>query len=166
MSDINTAKFEITQKGFLDIPIDPSLDLFAEIEKLKKEKNAILLAHYYQEPDIQDVADYIGDSLGLAQQAEKTNADMIVFAGVHFMAETAKILNPTKKVVIPDLKAGCSLADGCPPERFARFVAKPPDHYVISYINCSAGVKALSDCICTSSNAEKIVKSVPAERPI
>ena len=146
--------------------IDPSLDLFASIEKLKKEKNAIVLAHYYQEPDIQDVADFIGDSLGLAQQAEKTNASMIVFAGVHFMAETAKILNPGKKVLLPDLHAGCSLSDSCPPELFKRFKEKHPDHTVISYINCSAGIKALSDIICTSSNAEKIIESLPKDTPI
>src|ERR1043165_2986765 len=152
--------------GFLDIDLDPTLDLFAEIERLKKEKNAILLAHYYQEPDIQDVADYIGDSLGLAQQAEKTNADMIVFAGVHFMAETAKFLNPTKKVVIPDLKAGCSLSDSCPPPLFKKFREQHPDHVVVSYINCSAGIKALSDVICTSSNAKVIVESFPKEQPI
>src|ERR1043165_1414765 len=125
---ITAAKNKVEQNGFLDIDLDPTLDLFAEIERLKKEKNAILLAHYYQEPDIQDVADYIGDSLGLAQQAEKTNADMIVFAGVHFMAETAKILNPTKKVVIPDLKAGCSLSDSCPPDKFEQFKKQYPDH--------------------------------------
>ena len=134
------AKRDVEANGFLDIDLDPTLDLFAEIERLKKEKNAILLAHYYQEPDIQDVADYIGDSLGLAQQAEKTNADMIVFAGVHFMAETAKILNPTKKVVIPDLKAGCSLSDSCPPPLFKKFKEQHPDHVVVSYINCSAGI--------------------------
>src|SRR6476646_11462008 len=150
MPDINTAKKNIEATGFLDIDIDVNLDLFAEIERLKKEKNAIILAHYYQEPDIQDVADYIGDSLGLAQQAEKTDADMIVFAGVHFMAETAKILNPTKKVVIPDLKAGCSLSESCPPPLFKKFKEQHPDHLVISYINCSAGIKALSDIICTS----------------
>ena len=137
---LTVAKNEIERNGFLDIEPDPTLDLFAEIERLKKEKNAILLAHYYQEPDIQDVADYIGDSLGLAQQAEKTNADMIVFAGVHFMAETAKILNPTKKVVIPDLKAGCSLSDRCPPPLFKKFKDEHPDHVVVSYINCSAGI--------------------------
>src|SRR6187455_2720404 len=134
---LSAAKKEIERNGFLDIELDPELDLFAEIERLKKEKNAILLAHYYQEPDIQDVADYIGDSLGLAQQAEKTNAGMIVFAGVHFMAETAKILNPTKKVVLPDLKAGCSLADSAPAALFKQFRDKHPDHVVISYINCS-----------------------------
>lgn len=157
---------DVEAKGFLDIELDPSLDLFAEIEKLKKEKNAVLLAHYYQEPDIQDVADYIGDSLGLAQQAEKTKADMIVFAGVHFMAETAKILNPSKKVVIPDLKAGCSLSDSCPPPLFKKFKEQHPDHVVVSYINCSAGIKALSDVICTSSNAKIIVESFPKEQPI
>lgn len=153
-------------KGFLDIEINPSLDLFAEIEKLKKEKNAIILAHYYQEPDIQDVADYIGDSLGLAQNAEKTKADIIVFAGVHFMAETAKILNPTKKVLLPDLNSGCSLADSAPADLFKIFKDKNPDHLVISYINCSAEIKALSDIICTSSNAEKIIDSLPKDQPI
>ncbi len=168
MIDINigAAKKNIEQKGFLDIDIDVNLDLFAEIEKLKKEKNAIILAHYYQEPDIQDVADFIGDSLGLAQQAEKTKADIIVFAGVHFMAETAKILNPHKKVLLPDLKAGCSLADSAPPALFKQFMDKYPDHIVISYINCSAGIKALSDIICTSSNAEKIIESLPPEQKI
>jgi quinolinate synthase len=150
----------------LDGEIDPTLDLFHEIEKLKKEKNAIILAHYYQEPDIQDVADYIGDSLGLAQEAEKTKADVIVFAGVHFMAETAKILNPKKKVLIPDLKAGCSLSDSAPAPLFRAFKEKHPDHIVISYINCSAAIKALSDIICTSSNAAYIVESVPKDQPI
>jgi quinolinate synthase len=168
MEVINTARpaFDIEKRGFLDVDVDPTLDLFHEIEVLKKEKNAIVLAHYYQEPDIQDVADYIGDSLGLAQQAEKTDADMIVFAGVHFMAETAKILNPAKKVVLPDLHAGCSLADSAPPELFKTFKEKYPDHIVISYINCSAGIKALSDIICTSSNAPYIVESVPKDQPI
>lgn len=163
---LELAKANVETEGFLDIEIDPTLDLFAEIERLKKEKNAILLAHYYQESDIQDVADYIGDSLGLAQQAEKTNADMIVFAGVHFMAETAKILNPTKKVVIPDFKAGCSLSDSCPPPLFKKFKEQHPDHIVVSYINCSAGIKALSDVICTSSNAKIIVESFPKDQPI
>lgn len=166
MTDINTAKANIETVGFLDVDIDVNLDLFAEIEKLKKEKNAIILAHYYQEPDIQDVADFIGDSLGLAQQAEKTNADIIVFAGVHFMAETAKILNPEKKVLLPDLKAGCSLSDSAPPELFKKFKEKYPDHLVITYVNCSAGMKALSDIICTSSNAEKIIDSLPKEQKI
>ncbi|MBI5858287.1 MAG: quinolinate synthase NadA [Sphingobacteriales bacterium] len=163
---LDITKKEVEKKGFLDIQLDPELDLFAEIESLKKEKNAILLAHYYQEPDIQDVADYIGDSLGLAQQAEKTKADMIVFAGVHFMAETAKILNPAKKVVVPDLKAGCSLSDSCPPALFKKFKEQHPDHVVVSYINCSAGIKALSDVICTSSNAKLMVESFPKEQPI
>jgi quinolinate synthase len=166
MVDINSAFAAIEKTGFLDIDIDPSIDLFAEIEKLKKEKNAIILAHYYQEPDIQDVADFIGDSLGLAQEAEKTKADIIVFAGVHFMAETAKILNTTKKVLLPDLNAGCSLSDSAPPPIFKIFKEKHPGHKVITYINCSAGIKALSDIICTSSNAQKIVESLPADQPI
>jgi quinolinate synthase len=164
--EIADAKKNLQRKGFLDIAVDPSLDLFAAIEDLKKKKNAIVLAHYYQEPDIQDIADYIGDSLGLSQQAAKTDADIIVFAGVHFMAETAKILSPQKKVLLPDLKAGCSLADSAPPELFKKFRDKYPDHIVISYINCSAGIKALSDIICTSSNAEKIIESVPKDQPI
>ena len=157
---------QIEKRGFYDVAVDPTLDLLAEIKRLKKEKNAVLLAHYYQDADIQDIADYIGDSLGLARQAEKTDADMIVFAGVHFMAETAKILNPTKKVVIPDLKAGCSLSDSCPPPLFKRFKEAHPDHIVISYINCSAGIKALSDVIVTSSNAQFIVESFPKEQKI
>ena len=156
----------LEEKGFLDIEIDPTLDLFEEINRLKKEKNAVVLAHYYQEPDIQDIADYIGDSLGLAQEAARTKADMIVFAGVHFMAETAKILNPDKKVLLPDLKAGCSLSDSCPPPIFKAFKDKHPEHLVISYINCSAGIKALSDIICTSSNAMQIVKSLPEDQKI
>jgi quinolinate synthase len=156
----------LLKNGFLDVAIDPSLDIFEEIKKLKKEKNAVLLAHYYQENDIQDVADYIGDSLGLSQQAAATNADIIVFAGVHFMAETAKILCPSKKVLLPDLNAGCSLADSCPPAKFAEFKALHPDHVVITYINCSAEIKALSDIICTSSNAVQIVESLPKEQKI
>jgi quinolinate synthase len=163
---LDIAKKNVAKKGFLDVEIDPTIDLFAEIQRLKKEKNAVLLAHYYQDADIQDVADYIGDSLGLAQQAEKTKADMIVFAGVHFMAETAKILNPTKKVVIPDLKAGCSLSDSCPPPLFKKFKDQHPDHVVVSYINCSAGIKALSDVIVTSSNAKVIVESFPKDQKI
>ena len=166
MIDINSAKKKIDAAGFLDIAINPEMDLFAEIERLKKEKNAIILAHYYQEPDIQDVADFIGDSLGLAQAAEKTAADIIVFAGVHFMAETAKILNPSKKVLLPDLKAGCSLSDSAPPALFKVFKDKHPQHLVITYINCSAGMKALSDIICTSSNAQKIIESLPADQSI
>lgn len=157
---------EINVKGFLDEPVDPRLDLFSEIEKLKREKNAVILAHYYQEPDIQDIADYIGDSLGLSQEAAKTDADIIVFAGVHFMAETAKILSPTKKVLLPDLKAGCSLSDSCPPHLFSKFKEKYPDHMVITYVNCSAELKALSDIVCTSSNAVQIVNSLPADQKI
>jgi quinolinate synthase len=164
--NIENAKMEVDRKGWLDLPVDPSLDLFQEIEKLKKEKNAVLLAHYYQDADIQDVADFIGDSLGLAQEAARTKADMIVFAGVHFMAETAKILNPGKKVLLPDLKAGCSLADSAPADLFRKFREDHPDHLVISYINCSAEIKALSDIICTSSNAEKIIESLPKDQKI
>lgn len=166
MQNLTEATQDLPSVGFLDIDIDPTLDLFEEIEKLKKEKNAILLAHYYQEADIQDIADYIGDSLGLAQKAKETSADLIVFAGVHFMAETAKILNPTKKVVLPDLKAGCSLADSCPPEKFRAFKEQYPDHVVISYINCTADIKAETDIICTSSNARYIVESVPEDQGI
>ncbi|MFO8130097.1 MAG: quinolinate synthase NadA [Bacteroidales bacterium] len=142
------------------------MDLKNEILRLKDEKNAVILAHFYQIPEIQDIADYIGDSLGLAQKAEQTDADIIVFSGVHFMAETAKILNPGKKVVLPDLNAGCSLADACPPEEFAAFRQKHPDHMVISYINCTAGIKALSDVICTSSNAVPVVEYFPEGQPI
>lgn len=166
MADINTQEQSILEKGFLDVQVDPSLDLFAEIDRLKKEKNAIILAHYYQDPDIQDVADYIGDSLGLAQKAKETNADLIVFAGVHFMAETAKMLNPGKKVVLPDLKAGCSLSDSAPPALFAKWKEQYPDHLVVTYINCSAGMKALSDIICTSSNAKTIIESLPPDQKI
>ncbi len=137
-----------------------------QVADLKKSLNAVILAHYYQESEIQDVADYVGDSLGLSQQAAKTKADVIVFAGVHFMAETAKILNPNKPVLLPDLEAGCSLADGCPADKFAKFKAEHPDHYVISYVNCSAEVKALSDILCTSSNAVRVVESVPKGKPI
>jgi quinolinate synthase len=157
---------DLEVKGFVDATVDPDLDLYKEIEKLKKEKNAVVLAHYYQEGEIQDVADYIGDSLGLAQQAAATSADLIVFAGVHFMAETAKILNPTKKVIMPDANAGCSLADSCPPALFKKFKENHPGHQVVSYINCTAGIKALSDVICTSTNAVKIVESIPENVPI
>ncbi|MBC7543383.1 MAG: quinolinate synthase NadA [Candidatus Sericytochromatia bacterium] len=146
--------------------IDLGLDLFAEIDRLKRERNAIILAHYYQDPDIQDIADYLGDSLGLSQQAAGTEADVILFCGVHFMAETAKILNPTKTVLMPDLDAGCSLADSCPADQFAAWRAKHPDHIAISYINCSGDVKALSDIICTSSNAVSIVNQLPADQKI
>jgi len=157
---------EINLKGFADEYIDPTLDLFDEIEKLKKEKNAVILAHYYQDGEIQDIADYIGDSLGLSQQAAKTDADIIVFAGVHFMAETAKILSPNKKVLLPDIKAGCSLADSCPPHLFKKFKENYPDHLVITYVNCTAELKALSDIVCTSSNAVQIVESLPVDQKI
>ncbi len=145
---------------------DRPTDLFGAIAQLKHELNAVILAHYYQDPDIQDIADYIGDSLGLSQQAAATDADVIVFAGVHFMAETAKILNPNKLVLLPDLAAGCSLADSCPPDAFAHFRAQYPDHLVVSYINCTAEIKAQSDIICTSSNAVKIVQQIPTDQPI
>ncbi len=141
-------------------------DLFAAIQTLKRELNAVILAHYYQDPDIQDIADYIGDSLGLSRQAANTDAEVIVFAGVHFMAETAKILNPNKLVLLPDLNAGCSLADSCPPDAFAKFKAQYPDHIVVSYINCTAEIKAMSDIICTSSNAVDIVRQIPEDQPI
>ncbi|SMO53320.1 quinolinate synthase NadA [Solitalea koreensis] len=156
----------LLEKGYLNYEIDPTLDLFEEIEKLKKEKNAVILAHYYQEPDIQDIADYIGDSLGLSQEAAKTDADIIVFAGVHFMAETAKILSPNKKVLLPDLKAGCSLADTCPPDLFSKFKEKYPDHTVIMYVNSTADIKAMSDIVCTSTNAVQIVESLPKDEKI
>jgi len=142
------------------------MNLSEKIAQLKKEKNAIILAHYYQHPEIQDIADYVGDSLGLSQKAADTDADIIVFAGVHFMAETAKILNPEKTVVLPDLNAGCSLADSCPPGAFAKFLQAHPDHIVITYVNCSAEIKTMSDIVCTSSNALKIVESIPKDQPI
>ncbi len=154
------------EKGYIEKKIDPSLDLFKEIAHLKKTKNAIILAHYYQDADIQDIADYIGDSLGLAQQAEKSTADIILFAGVHFMAETAKILNPKTKVLIPDLKAGCSLADSCPTDEFSAFKAAHPHHVVLTYVNCTADIKALSDVIVTSTNAVQIVESFPKDQKI
>ncbi|MEZ4909719.1 MAG: quinolinate synthase NadA [Saprospiraceae bacterium] len=153
-NSVATARKELNKNGYLDIELDPSLDLIEEINKLKKDKNMVILAHYYQESEIQDVADYIGDSLQLSQVAAKTEADIIVFAGVHFMAETAKMLNPNKKVLLPDLKAGCSLADSCPPALFSKFKEKYPDHVVISYINCTAELKTLTDICCTSSNAK------------
>jgi quinolinate synthase len=157
---------DLLKRGFMDMPIDFSLDLFSEIEKLKKEKNAIILAHYYQDADIQDVADYIGDSLGLSQEAARTDAKIIVFAGVHFMAETAKILCPDKKVLLPDLRAGCSLAESCPADKFAEFKKQYPDHLVISYINCTAALKTLTDIVCTSTNAIQIVESLPKDQKI
>lgn len=156
----------LSHLGYLDIEPDPDLDLFDAIGRLKKEKNAIILAHYYQEGDIQDIADYVGDSLGLSQQAAKTDADIIVFAGVHFMAETAKVLSPHKKVLLPDLKAGCSLADSCPAELFRKFKEKYPDHIVVSYINCTAELKTLTDICCTSTNAVAIINSIPPDQPI
>lgn len=155
----------VLPKTTLDLKYPPK-DLFEAIEDLKQELNAVILAHYYQEPDIQDIADYIGDSLGLSQQAAATDADVIVFAGVHFMAETAKILNPNKLVLLPDLNAGCSLADSCPPQQFAAFKAAHPNHLVVSYINCSAAIKAMSDIICTSSNSVKIVNQIQKDQPI
>jgi quinolinate synthase len=146
--------------------VSPLLDLVSEIKRLKKELNAVILAHYYQESEIQDLADFIGDSLQLSQEAEKTDADVIVFAGVHFMAETAKILNPEKQVLLPDLNAGCSLAEGCPADLLLKFKEQYPGHVLISYINCTAAVKAISDIICTSSNAVKIVNQIPKDQGI
>ena len=163
---VKEAKLNLSRKGFLDIDIDPSMDLVAEIKKLKKQKNAIILAHYYQESEIQDLADYIGDSLGLSQKAAATDAEMIVFAGVHFMAETAKMLSPHKKVVLPDLKAGCSLADSCPAPLFKKFKEKYPNHVVVSYINCTAELKTLTDIYCTSSNAVAVIESIPKDKGI
>ncbi len=156
----------IEEKGFIDEPISPELKLIDEINRLKKEKNAVILSHYYVESELQDIADFVGDSLGLAQEAAKTQADLIVFVGVHFMAETAKIINPTKKVILPDMKAGCSLADSAPADRFAEFKAQYPDHQVISYVNCSAELKTLTDVVCTSANALQIVNSFPPEQKL
>jgi len=148
-------------------PVDPRLDLFAEIERLKHERRAVILAHYYQDPDIQDLADHLGDSLELAKRArDAKDAEVILFCGVHFMAETAKIVNPKKVVVIPDLEAGCSLAEQCPADQLRAWKQRHPDHYVVMYINCSAATKAESDIICTSSNAERVIRSIPADRPI
>lgn len=167
MKDVmETYAIDLNEKGFIDELIDPSIDLVEEIQRFKKEKNAVILAHYYQDSEIQDVADYIGDSLGLSQEAAKTSADVIVFAGVHFMAETAKILSPSKKVLLPDLKAGCSLSDSCPPHLFAKFKEQYPDHLVITYVNCTAELKALSDIVCTSTNAVQIVQSLPKDQKI
>ncbi|MCB9082634.1 MAG: quinolinate synthase NadA [Lewinellaceae bacterium] len=163
---LDLATQNLERKGFLDLEIDPTLDLFEEINRLKKEKNAIILAHYYQEPDIQDIADYIGDSLGLSQEAARTEADIIVFAGVHFMAETAKMLSPGKKVLLPDLKAGCSLADSAPAPLFRAFKERYPNHVVVSYINCTAELKTLTDICCTSTNAVHVIESIPEDQPI
>ena len=167
----NSNRYIAVLTPVLDRRDRPSLDalpydLFGAIQTLKQDLNAVILAHYYQDSEIQDIADYIGDSLGLSQQAASTSADVIVFAGVHFMAETAKILNPHKLVLLPDLAAGCSLADSCPPAAFAQFKANHPGHLVISYINCTAEIKAMSDIICTSSNAVRIVQQIPADQPI
>ena len=165
METLVAAKKNLNEKGFLDIDT-PNINYVEEILRLKKEKNAVILAHYYQIDEIQEIADFVGDSLALAQKAAKTEADMIVFAGVHFMAETAKILNPSKKVLLPDLLAGCSLADSCPPEKFSEFKKKHPNHKVVTYINCSAEIKALSDIVCTSSNARKIIDSFPEDQKL
>lgn len=151
----------LEEKGFIDEPVNPNVKLVEEINRLRKEKNAVILSHFYVEGELQDIADYVGDSLGLAQAAATTNADMIVFVGVHFMAETAKILNPGKKVILPDLKAGCSLAESAPAEAFAEFKAKYPDHKVITYVNATAALKTMSDIVCTSANAKKIIDSFP-----
>lgn len=153
-------------KGFIEEPVDPKIRLADEINRLRKEKNAVILSHYYVDGELQDIADYVGDSLGLSQAAQNTTADIIVFVGVHFMAETAKIINPSKKVILPDLKAGCSLADSAPSEKFEAFKAQYPEHKVISYINCTAELKTFSDVICTSANAVKIVESFPKEQPL
>ena len=164
--ELAVAEKQLKKKGFLDLEVDPTLDLAAEINRLKKEKNAVILGHYYQDSEIQDIADFIGDSLQLSQEAAKTNADMIVFAGVHFMAETAKMLSPNKKVLLPDLKAGCSLADSAPAHLFRKFKEAHPNHIVVSYVNCTAELKTLTDICCTSSNAVQIIESIPKDQPI
>ncbi len=161
-----TLQEEVNRIGYISRSVPKDIDLKEAILKLKAEKNAVILAHYYVDSEIQDIADFVGDSLGLSQQAASTSADMIVFCGVHFMGETAKILSPSKKVVIPDFNAGCSLADAAPAKEFAEFKAQYPDHVVVSYINCSAEIKALSDIIITSSNAVKIVEDLPADTKI
>ena len=156
----------LPQKGYLDLAVPKNIDLVKEINRLRQEKNAVILAHYYQVAEIQDIADFVGDSLALAQAAAKTDADIILFAGVHFMAETAKILNPDKKVLLPDLLAGCSLAESAPRDKFEAFKKQHPDHVVVSYVNTSADIKALTDIVCTSSNAEKIINSIPKDEKI
>jgi len=156
----------LEEKGYIDEPINPGIKVVEEIKRLKKEKNAVILSHFYVEGDLQDLADYVGDSLGLAQAAANTEADLIVFVGVHFMAETAKIINPHKKVILPDLKAGCSLAESCPADKFADFKAKYPDHKVITYINATAALKTMTDIVCTSANAKQIVDSFPKEQKL
>tara|TARA_B110000259_G_scaffold84054_1_gene98121 strand:+ start:61 stop:1062 length:1002 start_codon:yes stop_codon:yes gene_type:complete len=164
--DLKTATSNLNIRGYLKLPVPRKEDLVSEIKRLKIEKNAVILAHYYQNKEIQELADYLGDSLYLAKVAAKAKAAIIVFAGVHFMAETAKIINPTKKVVLPDLKAGCSLADSCPPSDFKKFKEQYPDAIVVTYINCSADIKALSDVVCTSSNAVKVIESIPKDQQI
>lgn len=165
-TDLETATSKLSLRGYLNLPVPPKEELVSEIKRLKKEKNAVLLAHYYQTKEIQELADYLGDSLYLAKAAAKVESSTIVFAGVHFMAETAKIINPTKKVVLPDLKAGCSLADSCPPADFKKFKELHPNATVVTYINCSADIKALSDIVCTSSNAVKVIQSIPEDQQI
>jgi quinolinate synthase len=157
---------DLISLGFIDEPVDPGVRLIHEIDRMRREKNCVILSHYYVEPELQDIADYVGDSLGLSQQAASTSADIIVFIGVHFMAETAKILSPSKKVLLPDLKAGCSLAESAPAAEFAEFKSHYPGHKVISYINCSAELKTLTDVICTSANAVKIAESFPKDQPL
>ena len=161
-----TSFSNLTKYGYLNLPVPNRENIVDKIIELKKEKKATILAHYYQNKEIQDLADFLGDSLYLSQVASKVESKMIVFAGVHFMAETAKIINPIKKVVLPDLKAGCSLADSCPPEDFKKFISKVKNPYVVTYINCSAEIKALSDIVCTSSNAERVISSIPKNKNI
>ena len=165
-ADLEIATTTLAARGYLKLPVPTKDTIVSEIKRLKKEKNAVILAHYYQNKDIQELADYLGDSLYLAKIALEVEADIIVFAGVHFMAETAKIINPTKKVVLPDLKAGCSLADSCPPADFKKFKEQYPEALVVTYINCSADIKALSDIVCTSSNAVQIIESIPKDKQI
>ena len=164
--DLKIATTTLAARGYLNLPVPSKDTIVSVIKRLKKEKNAVILAHYYQKHDIQELADYLGDSLYLAKIAAEVEADIIVFAGVHFMAETAKIINPTKKVVLPDLKAGCSLADSCPPADFKKFKEQYPEALVVTYINCSADIKALSDIVCTSSNAVQIIESIPKDKQI
>jgi len=166
MDTLQSAKNDLQKYGFLNLPVDPSIDLLQEIKRLKKEKNAVLLAHYYQVPVIQDLADFVGDSLALSQEAATTDADIIVFAGVHFMAETAKMLNPGKKVLLPDLHAGCSLAESAPYHLFKDFKSRYPEHVVVSYVNSSADLKTLTDICCTSTNAVEIINSIPKDKGI
>jgi len=156
----------LEEKGFIEETVDPKVRLVDEINRLKKEKNAVILSHFYVEGELQDIADYVGDSLGLAQAAAKTEAEMIVFVGVHFMAETAKIINPNKKVILPDLKAGCSLAESAPADKFAAFKARYPGHKVVTYINATAALKTMSDIVCTSANAKQIVESFPEDQKL